>query len=264
MKKAFIFRYVGAVCFGLTTLATTTNAQAVAVSGQGTWVTTLQGRDLDGNSDNGFEAYYDTAQNLTWLADANLAASTGVSASGLVQGFNPFLGVIGAPNTAEGIAYGANLGGLGGWQLPSVSLGQEIYTTVCQPGQTTCDRIPTGRFEVLPGSSQLQQLMEVTLGNRSSSNGNYALENTGPFKNLQAGGYWSSKFMATTNSFSGWQYDTATGQHLQQAYFNSGYAWLVRPGDVAAVPEPQSVAMWAFGILALMGAVLRRKAAAAM
>jgi hypothetical protein len=237
-------------------------AQAATVSGQGTWETTLQGRDLDGNLNNGFEAFYDTTQNLTWLADANLAATKGVSASGLVLGFSPFLGAVGAPDTAVGIAYAANVYGIDGWQLPSVALGNEIYKEVCEPGRTTCDVIPTGRYSVIPGSSQLQQLMEVALGNRSSINGGYTLENTGPFKNLQTGLYWSSKFMATTGSYSGWAYDTATGQHVQQPYFANGYAWLVRAGDVAAVPEPQTAALWALGLLALMGVVSRQKVAA--
>jgi hypothetical protein len=236
-------------------------AHAAGVPGQGTWETTLQGRDLDGDQSNGFEAYYDTTQNLTWLADANLAATSGVSEAGLMLGYNPFFGPAGAPNTAVGFAFAANLYGIDDWQLPSLSLGNEIYQVVCEPGRTTCDNIPTGRYEVVPGSSQLQQLMDVTLGNRSSSNDSYSLENTGPFKNVQSGPYWSSKFMATTYSFSGWQYDAASGQHVQLPYSGSGYAWLVRVGDVAAVPEPQSVVMWAFGLLALMGAVSRRKAA---
>lgn len=42
---------------------------AISISGQGTWETTLQGRDLDGNL-NTFKAYYDTVLNITWLADA--------------------------------------------------------------------------------------------------------------------------------------------------------------------------------------------------
>ena len=36
---------------------------------------TVVGRDLDGNAANGFEAYYDSQQNVTWLADANAFAT---------------------------------------------------------------------------------------------------------------------------------------------------------------------------------------------
>src|SRR3989344_2551084 len=56
--------------FFVTALGVSTLAHAAPVSGQGTWETTLQGRDLDGNLSTA-EAYYDTALNITWLADAN-------------------------------------------------------------------------------------------------------------------------------------------------------------------------------------------------
>jgi hypothetical protein len=39
------------------------------VPGQGTWQTTLQARDLDG--DGQIDAFYDTVLNITWLRDAN-------------------------------------------------------------------------------------------------------------------------------------------------------------------------------------------------
>ena len=44
-------------------------AQAVPVSGQGTWETTLQARDING--DMIVDAYYDSTLNLTWLANWN-------------------------------------------------------------------------------------------------------------------------------------------------------------------------------------------------
>lgn len=241
--------------------------QAAPVSGQGTWEQTLQGRDLDGNADNGFEAYYDTTQNLTWLADANWAVTSGASSTGLMIGRSLYGTFPGSPLEAAGFAAAANLFGIDDWTLPGLSLGDQIYEEVCQPGRATCDRIPTDRYEVQQGSSQLQHLLEVTLGNRSG-NGSYVLQNTGPFKNLQAGPYWSSEFKLTTLQFanSGWTFNTSTGRHLQQPAFTSttslGHAWLVRKGDVAAIPEPQTVALWALGLMALAGAASRRKTAA--
>jgi hypothetical protein len=41
---------------------------AAPVAGAGTWETTLQARDLDG--DGGADAYYDTTLDISWLADA--------------------------------------------------------------------------------------------------------------------------------------------------------------------------------------------------
>jgi hypothetical protein len=39
------------------------------------WTTKLLQRDLDGNAANGPEAYYDTVQNLTWIARPFSSAS---------------------------------------------------------------------------------------------------------------------------------------------------------------------------------------------
>jgi hypothetical protein len=44
----------------------------------------LQGRDLNGSADS-FEAYYDTELDLTWLADANFAKTSGYHGSGLMN-----------------------------------------------------------------------------------------------------------------------------------------------------------------------------------
>ena len=44
-------------------------------SGQGTWETTLEARDFDSNA-NTIEGYYDIAQGITWLADANAAVGS--------------------------------------------------------------------------------------------------------------------------------------------------------------------------------------------
>ena len=50
-------------------LASLAPAQAAAVPGQGTWETTLKARDING--DHVIDAYYDTALNITWLANWN-------------------------------------------------------------------------------------------------------------------------------------------------------------------------------------------------
>jgi hypothetical protein len=69
-------RLLGAVCACVISFVPL-SAQAVGVSGQGTWETTLQGRDLDGNAAT-YEAYYYTTLDITWLADVNpIALSNG-------------------------------------------------------------------------------------------------------------------------------------------------------------------------------------------
>src|SRR3989344_1507399 len=99
----FLLRWVATALFVVAS-SVSTIAHAAAVSGQGTWETTLQGRDLDGNLST-FEAYYDTALNITWLADANYAGTTmdWTTANAWVAALNP---------------YGSCITG---WRLPTVS-----------------------------------------------------------------------------------------------------------------------------------------------
>ncbi len=80
-------RFWVTVCACTFTLATTAAQSSAPVSGQGTWETTLKPRDLTG--DGVADAYYDTVLDITWLADANLAAS---NTFGLPTG--SYLGVI--------------------------------------------------------------------------------------------------------------------------------------------------------------------------
>ncbi|HEB56139.1 MAG TPA: hypothetical protein ENI98_07515, partial [Gammaproteobacteria bacterium] len=65
---------LSALSVGLFTLGMVSNVYAAPITGQGTWESTLQGRDLDGDLST-FEAYYDTALDITWLADANYAGT---------------------------------------------------------------------------------------------------------------------------------------------------------------------------------------------
>ena len=59
MRRA-VFGAVGAAAMLLAGAA-----QAAGVPGQGTWETTLQARDLNGDSVT--DTFYDTALNITWL-----------------------------------------------------------------------------------------------------------------------------------------------------------------------------------------------------
>lgn len=59
---------LGAVC-AYVICTVSFSVHSVGIPGQGTWETTLQARDFDGNM-NTVEAYYDTVLNITWLADA--------------------------------------------------------------------------------------------------------------------------------------------------------------------------------------------------
>jgi len=89
----------------------------------------LTGRDLD-PSRPGFEAYYDSVQDLTWLADANHARTSGRSQDGMLSFAD-----------ALGWAASLSINGVTGWRLPMV---RPINVTECIPmsGPSDCGMKP--------------------------------------------------------------------------------------------------------------------------
>lgn len=166
---------LGAVCtavLAVTTVAAVPNvADAASVSGSGTWETTLQGRDLDGNLAT-FEAYYDTALNITWLADANAAgaAMNWVNANTWVASLNPYSS------------------GITDWRLP----------TVTDTGTPGCSWGADCGFNIDPTTGEMAYMFHVTLGNLPRFDNSYVeqlgggLANTGPFSNLGNFYWWSA------------------------------------------------------------------------
>jgi hypothetical protein len=137
-----------------------TAAQAAPVSGQGTWETTLQARDLDG--DGVTDAFYDTELNVTWLRNANANRvmdwnGANTWASNLVVGSYsdwrlPTIVDTGAPgcdySNAGGTDCGFNVQTKSGSTVYS-ELAHLYYTTLgnkanCAPGVVTCNSSQPG------------------------------------------------------------------------------------------------------------------------
>jgi hypothetical protein len=161
-------RIPGAVCASLLAFVSSTS-HAAPVSGQGTWETTLQGRDLDNNPAT-FEAYYDTDLNITWLANANVAGDVFKN----------------LPETNTLVA-GLDINGVTGWRLPIIN-----------PGHSADTPSTIGDLD-----SEFGHMYFVTLGNLGFCDPNFprtstgcieqpgwGLSNTGPFSNLLAEYYW--------------------------------------------------------------------------
>lgn len=213
----------------------------------------LQGRDVDKNADNGFEAYYDTTLDITWLADAGYGETTGaLPASGSwwswsqswVQSFEYF--------------------GATQWRLPKVQ--SKISTGTDADFQVG--------FGLGVSTSELGYMYYVNLQLKS---GGPTVADTvfipglsgGVIKNFRAPMYWTSDTYAQ-NSSNAWVLWTSSPYVGSQAFVGKtmpGAAWAVHDGDifapkldplpggggVPAVPEPSTWAMMlaGFGIMAL-------------
>lgn len=216
--------------------------QAAPVTGQGTWETTLQARDLD--NDGQIDAFYDTALNLTWLRDANAN---------------------GAKNWPDANDWAQDLvfGGYDDWRLPTM-----IDTNA--PG---CDLANAGsdcgyNVQTLSGGtvySEIAHLFHETLGNKSEVDGSGAaqagsgLTNTGDFLNMQNAIYWTGLTYVSPETDRAWYFDVSRGFQNYAGKDNEFYAMAVRVGDItAAVPEPQTPALILLALTAV--AVLRRRA----
>lgn len=254
--KSLVWLLVGLLASGA--------AQAAAVPGQGTWETTLQGRDLDGDVSNGYEAYYDTLLDLTWTADANVAKTLGL----YTEGWGDPGWVV--QSDAQYLAANLSYYGTTGWRLPTHYVAS---VDGCLYGYSGVG-CGMPREAVV---SELAHLYHVTLGVEAvwnSSRGGFWVvdnepRNTGPFWNFASATSGLSRFWvdavredgtrATNLTFGGFTNSgtrSAMVGYVSMGTDSAAAAWFVRDGDVAAVPEPENYAMLLVG-LGLVGVVAR-------
>ena len=242
-------RLLGAVSACALSIALS-SAQAVPVSGQGTWETTLQGRDLDGNAAT-YEAYYDTVLDITWLADANAN---------------------GAMTWADANSWAANLdvNGVTGWRLPTLGPidGSAFDYNFTFDGTTDWGYNIGAPGAAYAGStaSEMAHLFYNTLGNLAyyGTNGllqpGSGLTNTGPFSNLRGDPYWTG-LEYVPDPGNAWIFAFHSGFQGRASTTTGWYALAVHPGDVSAVPVPAAVWLFGSGLMGLL-AVAKRKIAA--
>ena len=162
-------------------------------------------------------------------ADAQFAYDTVLNTTWYLTGNNTRL----IWDDAKSWAAGLMVGTFSGWSLPAAD-----------PGCVSTNNCTT---------SQMGELYYTALGNAAGG----SLSNTGPFKNLQSSAYWSGTEYAP-NPTSAWGFYTSGGsQFINLKDDRHPYALAVRPGDVAAVPEPAMVALLLSGLAGVM--VMRRK-----
>lgn len=205
-------------------------SQAAPISGQGTWQTTLQARDLNG--DGIADAFYDTVLNITWARDAN--------ANGAMTWA-----------TANTWANNYSIGGITNWRLPTMI---DTGAPGCSPaasiaGGTDCGYSPQTRAGGIT-YSELAHLYYVTLGDLPACTpglttcvtlANHGLLNSGNFLNFQLDRYWIGLEYIAPSTNRAWVFTTAIngGSGAQDAYNKtlSLFALAVKDGDVgAAIP----------------------------
>ena len=223
---------------------------AASVPGQGTWESSLQPRDLDGNGS--VDAFFDASLNITWLRDAGKADG------------RPWSELVGWADTFQ-------IGAYTNWRLPTMIDSQAPGCDASFNGTDCGYNVQTAVAGTV--FSEMAHLYYVTLGNLGARDTDgdtrpgdlgvdWGLVNTGAFQNLQAGLYWTGLDYAPNASFA-WSFDMSVGrQGADVKDVDRLGVFAVHEGSIGTpVPEPGSRALMLLGTLG--GAVLflrRRKA----
>lgn len=216
----------------------------------------------------GGQAVTDTDLNITWVANANLAATntfglaTFVNLGADAYGYESKIFPNGAMTWGGaqkwiGAMNAANYLGYSDWRLPTT-----IDTGA--PGIQVSKNGTDGGYNN-PATSELSHLYYSELGNKGifSTAGafqpDYGLSNKGPFTNFQENGYWSGTEYAP-DAQNAWFFAPRFVSQDISSKTNTMYALAVRTGNVAApIPEPETYALLLAG-LGLMGGIARRRA----
>lgn len=198
--------------------------------------------------DRGGGMIYDSDLNITWLANANLGAGSAYD-----NGSNT---TDGRMTWTSAVAWADNLvyGGYSDWRLP----------TTLQPDAScdvSYDAGPPYGVQSYAYNCTGSELGHLFYSELSGAAGWSILTGGDPdlskFQNIQSGVYWSGTAFALSPADVAWYFETNDGYQSYYYQYFGFFAWAVRPGDVAAVPEPASMMLVGLALAGL--AALRRR-----
>lgn len=219
---------------------------------------------LSNYSVNGQDFVYSSVSNVTWTRDANLL-STLISRSSDADG-NGTLDVIDAieaitPNSLHTFLsdgrttwWGANAfvaylnsisyGGSDNWRLPTV-VSENFGFVTATNGTVSGDELSELYFDELGSKA----------ANPANSSSPYGISDpNNHFKNLQSDYYWYGTEYADWYNDS-WFFTTSFGTQYYGSKASLFYVWVINPGTITVVPEPNSLAMLLAGLGLLFSAM---------
>ena len=182
-----------------------------------------------------YQAYYDEDADLTWLADANLAKTSGHDPDGRMIWEN-----------AVAWAESLDVAGVTGWHLPTTMQPD----TSCSSQSDQGDSFPIQGFGTGCLGSEMGHLYNVDGITPAAP---------GPFSNVQSDldGYWSATEYAPRTNLAAY-FDMGFGSQHVNGKHESKYGWAVHLGDVSPIPVPAAVWLFGSGLIGLI-AVARHK-----
>lgn len=220
-------------CIGLLALLSLSNVQGALIS------------RLDG------QAYYDTDLNITWLADANYAYT-----SGYIDTIDTTHGD-GRMNWQQAYDWASQLefGGSTDWRLPQALPvnGVEYIRNLSFDGSTDVG------YNITSPNNELSYMFLANLQNSSfydtdgniRNEGDYGLQNIGVFTNLYEYYYWTNNTVPDLAYYS-WGFSNIVGGQRMYYEPSEHYAWAVMDGDIATVPVPAGIYLIISGGLGLL------------
>lgn len=194
------------------------------------------------------QAVYDTDINVTWLANANLAATNTFGVSDIdSQGYMNWYK---AQSWIEAMNQ-ANYLGFNDWRLPNTSDECSVTTFICEKNEMSHLR----NNEIISSYSPHIDFITAT---KVGAFTNIQDDITAPRNHAYLPSYWTNTSVSTNQSLA---YDYVIYNDHQHAYLKIAHwshVWAVRTGDVAAVPIPTPVGLLMSGIV-LLGLATKKR-----